>query len=186
MINQSQPFFITGANAKVMVDGQILAYCTNVNYRVDIPNRPIHVLGVHEPLTILALTYSVVGSFSIIRYTKGGNDYIAGGNMNDDGNSVGKIDTIGPQLDPFTIIKQKKFELLIYPKQYDINDPTSTYVARVQDCKVINKVSGIIKRSVLTDVIQFQGCYLSDDGSTAHSSKIADGDTNHEQWTDKD
>lgn len=63
-----KPFFITGSNCKIKVNGVTLAYATDLSYSVTIAHAPIKVLGVYESDTIEPISYSVSGSFTVIRY----------------------------------------------------------------------------------------------------------------------
>ncbi len=87
------PFFITGANAKIKLNGKTLAFCTDVAYSIQILHQTPKILGMYEGSSVEPLGYSVSGSFSVIRYAKDaaaavGNkpNYIAG---NDAGNGAG-------------------------------------------------------------------------------------------------
>jgi len=62
------PFFITGSNAKLVVNGMTIGMATDVSYRVDVKHAEPHVLGVYEAMEIQPLQYEVHGSFTIIRY----------------------------------------------------------------------------------------------------------------------
>lgn len=62
------PFFITGANAKLIVNGMTIGMATDVSYKVDVKHAEPHVLGVYETMEIQPLMYEVHGSFTIIRY----------------------------------------------------------------------------------------------------------------------
>lgn len=65
------PFFLTGANAKIVLNNKTVAFATNVSYRITVRHASPRVLGryeveVHEPLT-----YDVEGSLTVIRYSRG-------------------------------------------------------------------------------------------------------------------
>lgn len=62
------PFFITGANAKLIVNGMTIGMATDVSYRVDVKHAEPHVLGVYEAMEIQPLMYEVHGTFTVIRY----------------------------------------------------------------------------------------------------------------------
>lgn len=62
------PFFITGANAKLIVNGMTIGMATDVSYKVDVKHAEPHVLGVYEAMEIQPLMYEVHGSFTVIRY----------------------------------------------------------------------------------------------------------------------
>lgn len=63
-----KPFFITGSNCKIKVNGVTIAYATDLSYSVSINHIPTKILGVYESDTIEPLSYAVSGSFTVIRY----------------------------------------------------------------------------------------------------------------------
>jgi hypothetical protein len=87
------PFFLTGANAKIKLNGKTMAFCTDVSYSIDIIHQTPKVLGMYEGSSIEPLGYSVSGSFTVIRYAKDAAKAIGnhpnGTTANDAGNGVG-------------------------------------------------------------------------------------------------
>ena len=87
------PFFISGANAKLRLNGKTMAFCTDVSYSIQILTQTPKILGMYEGSSVEPLGYSVSGSFSIIRYTKDAKAAIGSHPMhianNDAGNGVG-------------------------------------------------------------------------------------------------
>lgn len=89
------PFFITGANCKIKVNGVTLAYATELSYQISVPHAKPKVLGVYEASSFEPLSYDVAGSFTIIKYIQGnvaravrlGSSPPSG--ASDDGNGVG-------------------------------------------------------------------------------------------------
>lgn len=77
------PFFLTGANAKIKVDGVTLAMCTDVAYSVRVKHANPHVLGVYESFSNDPLSYEVTGSFTVVRYCSGLKDFLHGGATED-------------------------------------------------------------------------------------------------------
>lgn len=65
------PFFITGANAKIKLNGRVIAYCTDVSYRISVKHASPRVLGRFEVEVNQPLQYDVSGSLTVIRYAKG-------------------------------------------------------------------------------------------------------------------
>ena len=63
------PFFLTGANAKIRVNGVTLAFCTNLSYSIAVNHATPQVLGMYEGSSVEPLSYRVTGSFTIIKYT---------------------------------------------------------------------------------------------------------------------
>lgn len=78
----SKPFFLTGANAKIIVNNVTLAFATDISYKIDIRHATPRVLGMYEAQEVQPLSYAVSGSFTIIRYAKGLKTLINGGNKN--------------------------------------------------------------------------------------------------------
>jgi hypothetical protein len=87
------PFFLTGANAKVVLNGKTMAFCSDLSYSVQIMTQTPKVLGMYEGSSVEPLGYQVSGSFTVIRYIKGAEG--ATGSIpnsvtpNDAGNGVG-------------------------------------------------------------------------------------------------
>lgn len=67
----SLPSIITGATAKIRLNGKTLAFCQDFNCSVQILTKTPKVLGKYEGDSVEPLGYSVSGSFTIIRYAKG-------------------------------------------------------------------------------------------------------------------
>ncbi|MEM4726182.1 MAG: hypothetical protein QXG63_04510 [Nitrososphaerales archaeon] len=89
-----RPFFITGARAKIKLNGKTLAFCTDLSYSVQIITQTPKILGMYEGSSVEPLGYSVTGSFTIIRYAKDAAAAIGGNRpngvaLNDAGNGVG-------------------------------------------------------------------------------------------------
>lgn len=64
------PFFITGANAKIRLNGKTLAFCTDVSYTIEVIHQTPKILGMYEGSSVEPLGYSVTGSFTVVRYAK--------------------------------------------------------------------------------------------------------------------
>lgn len=95
------PFFLTGANAKILINNRTMAYCTNVSYRVSVRHASPRVLGRFEVETIQPLSYDVSGTMTLIKYARGLRDFIesskevtAPANTSQKGNGLGSL---GPQ-----------------------------------------------------------------------------------------
>ena len=70
------PFFLTGGNAKIKVNGVTLAFCTDLSYRIEVKHADPRILGMYEGHSIEPLSYRVSGSFTVIRYAAGVQEYI--------------------------------------------------------------------------------------------------------------
>ncbi len=92
-----KPFFITGANAKIKINGKTLAFCTDLSYSIQVAHQTPKVLGMYEGSSVEPLGYTVSGSFSVIRYTKDAAAAVGAGSApngiseNDAGNGVGNM-----------------------------------------------------------------------------------------------
>lgn len=88
-----KPFFITGANAKIRLNGKTMAFCTDVSYSIQILTQTPKILGMYEGSSVEPLGYSVSGSFTVIRYAKDAKAAIGSHPQsiaqNDAGNGVG-------------------------------------------------------------------------------------------------
>ena len=89
-----KPFFLTGGNAKIKINGKVFAFCTDIAYSIDIQHQTPKILGMYEGSSVEPLGYTVSGSFTIIRYAKDANIASGGGKPrgiagNDAGNGVG-------------------------------------------------------------------------------------------------
>jgi len=89
-----RPFFVTGANAKLKLNGKTMAFLTDFQCSVQIAHQTPHVLGVYEGVSVEPLSYNVNGMFSIIRYVHNAHENIGGVAppgiaANDAGNGVG-------------------------------------------------------------------------------------------------
>jgi hypothetical protein len=63
-------FFLTGANAKIVLNGNTFAFVTDISYTVDIRHVAPKILGMYESSTVEAVSYNVSGTFTLIRYFK--------------------------------------------------------------------------------------------------------------------
>jgi len=62
------PSFLTGANAKIKINGQVMAFATDIAYNITVTHGSPRVLGRYEVEENQPLKYDVKGSFSILRY----------------------------------------------------------------------------------------------------------------------
>lgn len=165
-----KPAYITGASAKVKVGGATLAYCTDVSYSVAVQTIPIESMGKYEVHSNEPVSYSVDGSFSIIRYTKKA-AILAAGNAAAAGNSPAQIkngdSSVREHLNPGLILTSETFDLDILQKAATTvaaADATTdeTSFLRVKDCRVVRRVGTLNKRGVLVEQYSFVGVLLHD------------------------
>jgi hypothetical protein len=90
MANRS-PSFVTGNNCKIVVNGVVIGYATDLTYGVEVSHQPVFLCGMYEPTKIEPLSYVVSGSFTLIRYVWKAKGNVDGANagMNDVGNGIG-------------------------------------------------------------------------------------------------
>jgi hypothetical protein len=164
-----KPGFITGANARVKLDGKTLAYCTDLNFTVDVATIPIEVIGTYEVKSYEPVAYSVNGSFSVIRYTqKDGstNPHSGAAASGTPADKLGGTNTVGKQLDPGRILTSSTFDLEIH--QVAANSETTTAANstyKIQDCRVTRRSSSLNKRGVMVDSYVFVGVLGGDTDS---------------------
>lgn len=103
-----KPAFITGANAKIRLNGKTIAFCQDFSCSIQVITKIPKVLGKYEGDSVEPLGYMVSGSFTVVRYAKGvrkalGDGHYPGGLAeNDAGNGVGNWGTAwGGQLGDF-------------------------------------------------------------------------------------
>ncbi len=95
----TKPTIITGATAKIRLNGKTLAFCQDFSCSIQVLTRVPKVLGKYEGDSIEPVGYSVSGSFTIIRYAKGIKKLVGPGAYphglaeNDAGNGVGNWGT---------------------------------------------------------------------------------------------
>ena len=64
------PSFITGANAKIVIDDITIAFAQDVSYQVSVNTIPIRGMGKLEVSAHEPVSYNVTGSITVVRYTK--------------------------------------------------------------------------------------------------------------------
>jgi hypothetical protein len=94
----SQTFFLTGANAKIKLNGLTVAFATDIAYTIDVKHAAPRLLGMYEPSSVEPLSYDVSGNFTVIRYIKGMAGAVAQvpDSVSPQGNGIGNY-TIAPK-----------------------------------------------------------------------------------------
>lgn len=185
------PFFLTGANAKIKLNGRTLAFCTDLRYSVQILTQTPKTLGSYEGASVEPLSYTVSGSFSIIRYIKDAKTVMGPNSSppdtNNAGNGVGNWGTAwnGPggflskngfgddgraheALDPSKFSNGTTFDIEVYQKTSDRN--TILGVARIRSCRITQADFQISKRSPATQTFNFVALYADEDSFNADFS----------------
>jgi hypothetical protein len=162
-----KPGFITGANAKIKMFGNTIAYCADVAYNITVQTIPVESMGKYEVHSNEPVGYSVDGSFSIIRYTKRASSTTEGGKIADvasgKGNSPSEIaNATGGDammhLNPAKLLQSQTFDLEIFEK----NATGETSVFLVQDCRLTRRGMTLNKRGVMVDNYAYVGILATD------------------------
>ena len=197
----SRPFFLTGANAKIIVNNLTMAFATDISYSVEVRHASPRVLGMYEAQEIQPLMYAVRGSFSIIRYIRGQKKIseemtgAAPDAVHDDGNGIGKWSSSGggfientvgspfntgadgrahQNLDPGKLNHAMMFDIEILQKNEEFNENGDPFcrVARLRNCRITGANFKLGKRTVATQSFTFEAMYMDDDSFIASLSGI--------------
>lgn len=193
-----RPTFITGAAAKVKLNGKTLAFCTDFNCTVQVLTKTPKVLGKYEGDSVEPLGYLVYGSFSILRYAKGikeglgKNAFPHGLAENDAGNGVGNWGTtwggklgdilarngIGNDgraqeaLDPSKFNSGTTFDIQIYQKIDGETGPDQLGILNVRSARISQADFSINKRGAAMERFNFVALYVDGDAYVANASGI--------------
>jgi hypothetical protein len=180
-----QPFFLTGANAKIKVNGVTLAFATNLSYSVRVEHATPTVLGMYEPSSIEPLSYMVTGQFTVIRYVADVADKIKGiSGVSDRGNGVGAWGKKGnlnnpvkrifdptdgrayESFDPSKLEVASRFSIEVFQKT---NGETQS-VSRIRDARIVQSDFTISQKAAATQTFNFTALYLDEDSFLADFS----------------
>jgi hypothetical protein len=188
------PFFLSGGNARILVNNKTVAYATNVTYRVSVKNAIPRVLGRAEVETIQPLTYDVTGSLSIIQYGRGLQSYFgsqAPKDVSDRGNAMGSygLSSIGgvvggalglpnssgqfdgspnEAFDPSRFFQSKMFNIEV--RQKIPNSETTAVLLR--DCRFEDLSFQLDRRGVATIQLTFRARYADSSDLIARKSGV--------------
>jgi hypothetical protein len=190
-----EPTFITGATAKIRLNGKTLAFCQDFSCSVQILTKTPKVLGKYEGDSVEPLSYMVSGSFSIIRYAKGikkilGNKSAPSLADNDAGNGVGNWGTawggksgdilarngIGNDgraheaLDPSKYAAGTTFDIQIFQKVNNGSGQDFLGVLNIRSARIVQADFGLNKRSAAIERFNFVALYTDGDGFVANAS----------------
>lgn len=185
-----KPFFITGANAKVKLNGKTLAFCTDLSYSISVAHQTPKILGMYEGSSVEPLGYTVQGSFTIIRYAKDAKANIgsAPGHVaaNDAGNGAGNWGAawdsgggaffarngIGNDgraheaLDPSKFQNGTTFDIQVYQK----TGKGDVGVANIRNARITQADFSISKKGVAMQRFTFVALYADEDSFAADFS----------------
>jgi hypothetical protein len=190
------PFFLTGSNAFVKVDGKVVAYATNISGQITVNHASPRVLGRAEVEVNQPLSYDVSGSISIIKYAQGIRSFIGDGqspaSVSNDGNGPGTLslnsgffggalgagqfaaggskNAAEEAFNPFTFFQSKQFDIEIYQKVSSSTQYDIAPVIRFRDCRFSNLQFSLQKRSPLILNMNFVSRYFDDDTLVARGS----------------
>jgi len=176
-----QPFYLTGANAKIRINNRTIAFCTDISYSIIVNHEVPIVLGMYEGSSVEPLSYEVTGAFSIIKYTAGFKTDIDGPPpiVSESGNGIGAwgpdtlfkrlakgLDITGPDgraydsLNPRKLETAAGFEIEIAQK---INDTDNRSVARIRNCRITKADFRLSKGDAARQAFQFRALYVDED-----------------------
>jgi len=190
------PFFLTGANARILLNNRTVAFATDVSYSIAVKHASPHVLGRFEAEVHQPLAYDVTGTMTIIRYARGIEKLYRNKSPSDvtgDGNGMGsfsRADGAGglkkalgipssmadgfdgaadEALNPSRFFQSKMFNIEIRQKLTGGNEAT---VVLLRDCRVENLSFELSKRGVAIQRLQFKARYADDDTMIARKSGV--------------
>jgi hypothetical protein len=191
------PFFLTGANAKIKLNGRTVAFATDISYTVEVIHATPQLLGMYEAANIEPLAYRVSGTLTIIRYARNMKGFleeqgrVAPEGVSDRGDSIGSF---GPEnknvgqtavstvygndgkanqsLDPKEFRNAVKFNIEIFQKAHNSTLGTEDLqaIARLRDCRLIRTDFALSKRTPATQKFAFKAIYLDEDTFRANTS----------------
>jgi hypothetical protein len=184
-----QPFFLTGANAKIRINGKTLAFCTNLAYTIKVTHSNPKILGMYEGHSIEPTGYEVNGRFTIIKYTAGMADLHEGhatkvpdgvkisgnglGALKQDGlNSIlgnGNDAQVHQAFKPDALNNSIMFDIEVYQKGPHGDDNP---VARLKNCRITQADFSLDKQGAATQAFQFMAVYADEDTFTTTPSGI--------------
>lgn len=183
-----KPFFLTGGNAKIRVNGKVLAYATSLSYSVQVNHATPRVLGMYEPSSVEPLSYLVTGSFSIIRYVADIKTDVGGTSpdgASEKGNGIGGWGPDGTieklksgfkfsgadgkaydNLNPSKLEKATTFNIEVYQKFAG----GQRSVANIRDVRITRADFALSARSAATQTFNFTALYVDEDSFKADFS----------------
>ena len=188
------PFFLTGANAKILLNGKAVAFATDVTYRVTVQHASPRLLGKYEVEEHQPLAYDVSGSMAMIRYARGidgvlGKNNIANtdtlgnglGSYGEQGGVLGIKKALGlpngagqfdgnadENLNPGRMFQSKSFDIEIR----QLLPGNETTVVLLRGCRITEMGFSLNKKGVATQQLSFMAQYADDDTMIAQTSGV--------------
>jgi len=191
------PSFITGANAKIKVGSLTLAFASDVSYEIRVSFSPVRAMGMLEVAAYEPMSYTVSGSFSVVRYTKdaASADIIVTSLIDDDDDSrtPAKVKTsISGKVVPGTNSSGNSIHQWKDKQAGDIGrhlDPGSILksltfdleifskysknetesILKIRDCKIVSKSGSLTKKGLMIDNFEFNAIFADNDESISVS-----------------
>jgi hypothetical protein len=193
-----KPFFLTGANARIKLNGATLAFATDISYAISVQHASPRVLGRFEVEVHQPLTYDVVGSFTIIKYTKDADSFLNGDTPNNVNNlgsgagsffnhsglakmasvvglpgSNGSVDRRAQQnFIPSRLYQSAMFDIEIYQKVDNGQKLDYKLVAFLQDCRLTDSEFSMSKKTEAKQRFSFICRYAHEDTFIARKSGV--------------
>lgn len=177
-----KPFFITGANAKIKLNGKTLAFCTDLSYSIQVITQTPKVLGMYEGSSVEPLGYSVSGSFTLIRYAKnavkdiGSQPHSTVNKGNGTGNfadtlRVGSASDI--QLNPADLHNGTSFDIEVYQKvEKSPGKFDQLGVAKIRQARITQTDFSLSKKTLAVQKFNFVALYADEDSFKADFSGL--------------
>lgn len=184
-----KPFFLTGANAKIRINGVTLAFATNLSYSITVNHATPTVLGMYEPSSIEPISYAVSGSFTVIRYVADITSDVKGDVPNGTSRRGNGIGTFGKEglsariaggldiskpdgraydsFNPSALSKASMFDIEIYQK---IPGENQRAVAKIRDARISKSDFSLNSKSAATQNFSFIALYADEDSFLADFS----------------
>jgi hypothetical protein len=172
-----KPLFLTGANAKIKVNGVTLAYAVDLSYSIRVEHATPTVLGMYEASSVEPISYSVTGTFTVVRYVAemhektGGNAGTSkkGNGAGTWGGDAGLLKTTGRAYESFVPSKlstSSSFSIEIFQKYNGGSMP----VAKIRDARITASDFQIDKKSTAMQRFSFTALYADEDSFIADFS----------------
>lgn len=145
-----------------------MAYASDVGYNITIQTIPIETMGKYEVHTNEPVSYTVEGSFSVVRYSNVSaatallTDQDEGGNApgsNIGGSSLSLGTAPGAHLNPAKLLSSSTFDIEIMEKG---TGSIETPVFKISDCRINARSASLNKRGVLVDSFRFVAILAGD------------------------
>lgn len=181
-----RPFFITGSNVKIKVNGKTMAFCTDLNCTVQIITQTPKVLGKYEGSSVEPLGYSVSGSFTLIRYAKSATDVATKNHgsspdgTSSHGNGVGNWTethlggATDIQTNPGDLSNGSTFDIEVYQKLQASpgSNKENLGILKIRNARITQADFSISKRDAARQRFSFVALYVDEDSFKADFSGL--------------